>query len=152
MELAPWPWTAAGGKQEPGKAQMRKQLRTRDVHDWNAITLGQLMFSRRVVQSLRLPGFPAFLCLLEFAQTHVHWVGDAIQPPHPMSPLSPPGLNLSQHQDFSRVYLSKNYISSFTVILAVFQIQYQVLENFLKFQKTDMPWNNSSKMRQIGFS
>ena len=34
----------------------------------------------------------------EFAQTHVHWVGDAIQPSRPLSPLSPPALNLSQHQ------------------------------------------------------
>ena len=38
---------------------------------------------------------PVLHYLLEFAQTHVHWVSDAIQPPH--SPL-PPALNLSQHQ------------------------------------------------------
>ena len=36
--------------------------------------------------------------LPEFAQTHVHWAGDAIQPSHPLSPSSPPALNLSQHQ------------------------------------------------------
>ena len=30
------------------------------------------------------PGFPVFHYLLEFAQTHVHWVSDAIQPPHPL--------------------------------------------------------------------
>ena len=34
----------------------------------------------------------------EFIQTHVHWVGDAIQPSHPPSTLSPPALNLSQKQ------------------------------------------------------
>ena len=33
------------------------------------------------------PGFPFLHCLLEFAQTHVHWVSDAIQPSHPLSPL-----------------------------------------------------------------
>ena len=33
-----------------------------------------------------------------FAQTHVHWVCDAIQPFHPLSPPFPPALNLSQHQ------------------------------------------------------
>ena len=43
------------------------------------------------------PGFPVFPCLLEFAQMHAHWVKDAIQPSHPLSPLSP-ALNLSQHQ------------------------------------------------------
>ena len=36
------------------------------------------------------PGFPVLHYLPEFAQTHVHWVGDAIQPSHPLSPLSPP--------------------------------------------------------------
>ena len=36
--------------------------------------------------------------LPEFPQTHVHWVGDAIQPSHPLSCPSPPALNLSQHQ------------------------------------------------------
>ena len=40
--------------------------------------------------------------LLEFTQTHVHWVVDAIQPSHPLSSPSPPALNLSQHQ-FSSV-------------------------------------------------
>ena len=34
----------------------------------------------------------------EFTQTHVHWVGDAIQPFHPLSSPSPPAFNLSQHQ------------------------------------------------------
>ena len=44
------------------------------------------------------PGFPVFNYLLEFAQTHVHWVDNAIQPSHPLSSPSPPALNLSQDQ------------------------------------------------------
>ena len=36
--------------------------------------------------------------LPESTQTHVHWVGDAIQPPHPLSSPSPPAPNPSQHQ------------------------------------------------------
>ena len=40
-------------------------------------------------------GFPVLHCLLEFAQTHVHWVSDAIQPSHPLLPPSPPAFNLS---------------------------------------------------------
>ena len=43
-------------------------------------------------------GFPVLYHLLEFTQTPVHWVGDAIQPSHPLSSLSPPTLNLSHHQ------------------------------------------------------
>jgi len=40
-----------------------------------------------------MPGFPALHYLLEFVQTHVHWVGDAIQPSHPLSPPSPDNLS-----------------------------------------------------------
>ena len=44
------------------------------------------------------PGLPVLHQLLELAQTHVHRVGDAIQPSHPLSTPSPPAFNLSQHQ------------------------------------------------------
>ena len=44
------------------------------------------------------PGLPVHHQLQEFTQTHVHRVGDAIQPSDPLSSLSPPDLNLSQHQ------------------------------------------------------
>ena len=44
------------------------------------------------------PGLPVHHQLPEFTQTHVHWVGDAIQPFHPLSSPSPPAFNLSQHQ------------------------------------------------------
>ena len=43
-------------------------------------------------------GFPVLHYLLEFPQTHFYRISDAIQPSHPLSPLSPPALNLSQHQ------------------------------------------------------
>ena len=44
------------------------------------------------------PGLPVHHQLPEFTQTHVHWVGDAIQPSHPLSSPSPPALNPFQHQ------------------------------------------------------
>ena len=44
------------------------------------------------------PGLPVHHQLPEFAQTHVHRVGDAIQPSHPLSSPSPPTINLSEHQ------------------------------------------------------
>ena len=43
------------------------------------------------------PGLPDHHQFLEFTQTHVHWVSDAIQPSHPLSSPSPPAFNLSQH-------------------------------------------------------
>ena len=45
-----------------------------------------------------MTGFPVHHQLLEPAQTHVPWVGDAIQPSHSLSAPSPPAFNLSQHQ------------------------------------------------------
>ena len=50
---------------------------------------------------LSTPGFPVHHQLSEFAQTHVHRLGDAIQPSHPLLPTSPPTFNLSQHRVFS---------------------------------------------------
>ena len=44
------------------------------------------------------PGFPVHHQLPELAQIHAHWVGDAIQPSHPLSSPFPPAFNLSQHQ------------------------------------------------------
>ena len=46
-----------------------------------------------------MPGFPVLHHLPEFAQTHVHQVGDTIQPSHLLSLTSPPVFNLSQHQE-----------------------------------------------------
>ena len=42
------------------------------------------------------PGFPVLYYLLKFAQTHVHWISDVIQPSHPLSSSSPPTFSLSQ--------------------------------------------------------
>ena len=48
-----------------------------------------------------MPGLLVHHQLPESTQTHVHQVGDAIQPSHPLSSTSPPALNLSQHQSLS---------------------------------------------------
>ena len=48
-----------------------------------------------------MPGFPVLHHLLELAQTHIHWVSDAIQPSHPLSSPSPSALNLPSIRAFS---------------------------------------------------
>ena len=48
-----------------------------------------------------MPGFPVLHQLLQFTQTHVHRVSDAIQPSHPLSSPSPPAFNLSSIRVFS---------------------------------------------------
>ena len=63
-----------------------------------------VQFSRSVVSNLcnllnhSTPGFPVRHYLMEFTQTHVHSVSDAIQPSHPLSSPSHPALNPSHHQ------------------------------------------------------
>ena len=58
------------------------------------------------------PGLPVHHQLPEFTQTHVHWVGDAIQPSHPLLSPSPPAPNPSQHQSlFQWVCSHKNFMS-----------------------------------------
>ena len=48
-----------------------------------------------------LPGFPVHHQLAELAQTHVHQIGDPIQPSHPLSSPSSPAFSLPQHQGLS---------------------------------------------------
>ena len=68
-----------------------------------------------------MTGLPVHHQLPEFTQTHVHRVGDAIQPSHPLSSPSPPALNPSQHQSlFQRV----NSSHEVTKVLE-FQLQHQ---------------------------
>ena len=68
---------------------------------------GWVQFSRSVVltpfdpMDCSMPGFPVHHQLPELTQTHVHRVGDAIQPSHPLLFPSPPTFNLSQHQGLS---------------------------------------------------
>ena len=66
----------------------------------------------------RTPGFPVLHHLPEFAQTHVHWVSDAIQPSHPLLPPYPFAFNLSQHQAFSSLlalHIRWSKYSSFSI-------------------------------------
>ena len=64
-------------------------------------------------------GFPVHHHLLEFAQTHVHWVGDAIQPSHPLLSPSPPAFNLCQHQGLFQ------WVSSLHQVARVLGLQIQ---------------------------
>ena len=68
-----------------------------------------------------MPGFPVHHQLLELAQTHVLWVGDAIQPSHPLSSPYPLSFNLSQHQGVFQ------WVSSLHQVAKVleFQLQHQ---------------------------
>ena len=82
------------------------------------------------LQHTRLP-YPYPSLSPEFAQTYIHWVNDAIQTSHPLSPHSPPTLNLSQHQGLLQ------WFSSLHQVAKVLELQHQSFQwifrvNFLK--------------------
>ena len=66
-----------------------------------------------------MPGLPVHHQLPEFAQIYVHWVGDAIQPSHPLSSPSPPSFSLSQHQGLFQ------WLSSLHLVAEVLELQFQ---------------------------
>ena len=70
------------------------------------------------------PGLSVHHQLPESTQTHVHRVGDAIQPSHPLLSLSPPALNLSQHQGLFQWVSSSHQVAK----VLEFQLQHQSLQ------------------------
>ena len=99
---------------------------------WN-IPEGELGFISSVAQSCptlcdpmnhSTPSLPVHHQLSEFTQTHVHWIGDAIQPSHPMSSPSPPALNLSQHQGLFQWVSSSHQVAK----VLEFQLQHQAFQ------------------------
>ena len=67
------------------------------------------------------PGLPVHHQLPEFTQTYAHWVGDAIQPPHPLSSPSPPAPNPSKHQGLFQWVNSSHEVAK----VLEFQLQHQ---------------------------
>ena len=63
---------------------------------------------------------PVLYYLPEFAQTPIHWIGDAIHPFHPLSFPSPPALNLSQHQGLLQ------WVSSLHQVAKVSKLWHQI--------------------------
>ena len=66
-----------------------------------------------------MPGFPVLHYIPEFAQTHVQWVSNAIQPSHLLSPPCPTAFNLSQHQGLFQ------WVGSFHHVANVLKLQLQ---------------------------
>ena len=69
-------------------------------------------------------GLPVHHQLLEFTQTHVHWVSDAIQLSHPLSSPSPPTFNPSQHQSLFQWVNSSHQVAK----VLEFQLQHQYFQ------------------------
>ena len=81
-------------------------------------------------------GFPFHHQLLELAQTHVHPVGDAIQPSHPLSSPSPLAINLSQHQGLSQWVSSSHQVAK----VLDFQLQHQSFQRIFGLISFMIDW------------
>ena len=81
-----------------------------------------------------MPGFPVHHQLPEFTQTHVHRVGEPIQPSHPLSSPSPPAPNPSQHQSLFQWVNSSHEVAK----VLEFQLQHQ---SFQWTPRTDLLQN-----------
>ena len=77
------------------------------------------------------PGLPVHHQLQESTQTHVHSVGDAIQPSYPLLSPSPPALNLSQNQGLLKRVSSLDQVAK----VLEFQLQHQ---SFQRTPRTDL--------------
>ena len=77
------------------------------------------------------PGLPVHHQLLEFTQTHIHRVGDAIQPSHPLLSPSPHAPNPSQHQGLFQYVNSSHEVAK----VLEFQLQHQ---SFQRTPRTDL--------------
>ena len=92
-----------------------------------AVPVSSVQFSCSVVssslqpQDFSMPGFSAHHQCRELFQTHVHWVGDVIQPSHPPSSTSPLAFNLSQHQGIFQWVSSSHQVAK----VLEFQLKHQ---------------------------
>ena len=91
------------------------------------------------------PGLPVHHQLPEFTQTHVHRVGDAIQPSHPLSSPSPPSPNPSQHQGLFQSVKSSHEVAK----VLEFQLQHQ---SFQRIPRTHLGWTGWISLQSKGLS
>ena len=115
------PWTEEpGGLQSMGSQSCTPSMCTCScVHTHTLAHRQSVQFSRSVVSdSLWLHGLQYAMLLHpspapELAQTHIHWIGDATQPSHPLSSPSPPAFNLSQHQGLFQWVSSSHHVGKY---------------------------------------
>ena len=89
------------------------------VFSIRVIVVIQLLNRVQLFETPWTAAHPTLHYLLEFAQTRVHWVGDAIQLSHPLSSISPLAFILSQHQSLFQ------WVSSLHQLTKILELQLQ---------------------------
>ena len=99
----------------------------REVKPWDSVQFSSVTQSCPTLCNLMDSSTPSVLVyhqLPEWSQTHVHWVGDAIQLSHPLSSPSPPAFNLFQHQGLFKWVSSSHQVAK----VLEFQLQHQFFQ------------------------
>ena len=107
---------------------LKRTVRTETEIKFSSVAQSCLTFCN--LMDCSTPGFHVHHQLPELAQTHIHRVGDTIQPSHPLSSPSPPAFNLSQHQGLFQGASSSHQVAK------VFQFQPQD-QSFQRIFRTD---------------
>ena len=92
------------------------------------------------------PGFPVHHQLPELAQTHIHWVDDAIQPSYRLSSPSSPALRLSQHQGLFQ------WVSSSHEVAKVLELQHQSFQWTPRTDRSPLGWTSWISLQSKGLS
>ena len=92
-----------------------------------------------------MSGFPVYHQLPELTQTHVHSIGDAIQPSHPLLSPSPPAFSLSQHQGLFKWVSSSHQVAK----VLEFQLQQQFFQWIFRFP---LGWTGWISLQSKGLS
>ena len=99
-----------------------------------------------------IPGFPILQYLPEFAQTHFHWVSDAIQPSHPLSPSFLPALNLSQHQGLFQWMGSSHHVANILELQHQASVLPMSIQGWFPLGLTDWISMQSKGLSRVFFS
>ena len=95
-----------------------------------------------------MPGLPVHHQVPEFIQSHVHWVGDAIQLSHPLLSPSLPTLNLSQHQGLFQWVSSSHQVAK----VLEFELQHHSFQSMNIQDWSPLGWNGWISLQSKGFS
>ena len=113
--------TCPTGEELRQRRKFRNKSEGETLHVHYCCSAAKLRLALCDPMDLSMPGSSVLHHLLVFAQNHLHWVHDAIQPSHPLPPPSPPAFNLSQHQDLFQWVGSSHQV----VIVLECQLQHQ---------------------------
>ena len=100
-----------GNQNQPYLMLKKKKKLSNFWNTWYCCSVAQSYPTLGNPPDCSTPGCPVLHHLPELAQTHVHWVADAIQPSHPLFSPSSPALNLSQHQGLFKWVRSSHQVA-----------------------------------------